>query len=759
MDEFEHLKIRLRKIKIATDTFHKDKVIGAGAFGKVYKGMLTHYKGQSMVAFKRLDSRFGQGNKEFWKEIMMLSRYPHENIISLLGYCDTNGEKILIYEHASNGSLDRHLHSKTFTWIQRLKVCLGAARGLCYLHDDKGTQQRVLHRDVKSSNILLDDKWNAKVSDMGLSKLGPANQTHTALITNVVGTLGYVDPAYMDLNILTKESDVYSFGVVLFEVLCGKLCFEKSNDSFPSLVPIWEQKYKEKKLKEIIFQHLVQEMDSRSLETYSDIAFQCLHKRREERPTMSLLVEKLEAAIEFQETYEEMKQPKYYEHIIKSAVHVLTYKSLEELKSSLSKGVLLNGSKTWFSLNENGEHCEMISAAECVIPTEETSSFDEYESNGSSRFPRGYCYITYDGVFKAHIRTQFLSPYVTYTVNLVFKRPGEVLTSIKPLYVGICYRLEGETKSSVSCLADVREDGWLTVELFQFESQRGNVDIEISFKGVWDCASYHYVIEGIEFRPIEKVEHEVLEDDKQTISESDDTYWENKLPNDYDDIIKWSKDDVKWTTKKELYSILCKGFLMSNGQGWFFLAKSGKIKCLMLPARAALLQEQWKWSYEPESRFGQVAFDPSGPTHSFSIVYNIKSQILSPETTYACYLVYRLPEETNFDIPLKVKDENFHDGEGWLGLNNLRFIYLLHPQTPVIGKMVGHKSHNPLNRPKLSKSIPRQRDDGWMEVQVCEVQTSTTVETISMRVGLGTTFQWSWDLKGLTVQGVEFRPE
>ncbi|MFS7923108.1 putative protein kinase RLK-Pelle-CrRLK1L-1 family [Helianthus anomalus] len=804
--EFGDLRIPLKDIKYATYDFDKSNVIGHGGFGKVYRGQLPHSKGQSMVACKRLDSTFGQGNPEFWKEIIMLTRYTHENLISLIGFCDEDGEKILVYERAVNKSLDRHLHSKTFTWIQRLKVCLGAARGLSYLHDHNGTQQRVLHRDIKSANILLDDKWNAKVSDMGLSKIGPANQPHTAIVTTIAGTPGYLDPMYLKFCILTKESDVYSFGVVLFEVLIGKLCYEKINDSsFQSLVPTWKKMYEEKELKENIFQDLLQEMNPRCLETYSDIAFQCLQEYRERRPTMSVVVEKLETALELQETYEEITEtalhPLTYEKIIDIAVNPLTYKSEEELKSCLSKGILINGGKTWFSLNKNGEHCEMISAAECLIPIEGTISKVEYVSEKISRFAAGKCYVTHNGKFVARLQAQFLSPQIAYTVNLVFKRPGEVV-AIKPCYVGIRYRLKGETECSVSCLADVKEDGWLMAELYQFESQSRYVDLEILFEGVIDNSySGNYLLEGIEFQPVEKVEHEELEGDKadvQTISESDDTYWEKKLPNDCHDMIKWSKDDVKWTTKKELYSFLCKGFLTSNGQ-WFFLAKSGK-RCLMVSARDALAHRQWEWKnqsesrfffidIQSESRFGEVAFYPSQP---FSIDCNILG--LSPETTYASYLVYKLPEQTSdYKFPLKVMDANFHNREV---LSKLQYIFLLNPQTPVIrqkvdqnspkptnrpkqkgirqkvdqtshnslnraklkgiSQKVDQTSHNPLNRPKL-KGIPRQRDDGWMEVQVCEFQSGTGIEPKWMCVKLGALF-YAW-LRGLTVQGVEFRPE
>ncbi|KAF5787507.1 putative protein kinase RLK-Pelle-LRR-VIII-1 family [Helianthus annuus] len=127
--EFEHLKIHLEELKKATNSFGS-KVIGAGGFGKVYKGEVSHSKGRSMVAIKRLNREYGQGDPEFWKEIMMLSRYTHNNLISLLGFCDENGEKIIVYEYASNGSLDRHLSSTALTWTQRLKIYLDAARGM-----------------------------------------------------------------------------------------------------------------------------------------------------------------------------------------------------------------------------------------------------------------------------------------------------------------------------------------------------------------------------------------------------------------------------------------------------------------------------------------------------------------------------------------------------------------------------------------------------------------------------------------------------
>nr|GEX45647.1 receptor-like protein kinase HERK 1 [Tanacetum cinerariifolium] len=164
--EFDHLKIPLKGIESATNSFGTENYIGGGGFGKVYRGGLLLSEKLIMVAVKRLDSALGQGPPEFWKEIMMLSRYKHENLVSLLGFCDECGENILVYEYLSNKSLDVYLSSKDLSWSQRLNICIGAARGLQYLHDPEGTQQRVLHRDIKSANILLDKNWKAKAIEI-----------------------------------------------------------------------------------------------------------------------------------------------------------------------------------------------------------------------------------------------------------------------------------------------------------------------------------------------------------------------------------------------------------------------------------------------------------------------------------------------------------------------------------------------------------------------------------------------------------------
>ncbi|PWA44026.1 serine/threonine/dual specificity protein kinase, catalytic domain-containing protein [Artemisia annua] len=347
---FEHLEIQLEEIKLATNNFNEENIIGHGGFGKVYKGELSHShsEGKSLVALKRLDRKHGQGAAEIHKEIRMLSCYRHENIVSLLGFSSGQDEMILVYEYASRGSLDGHLKDVTLNWTQRIKICLDAAKGLSYLHDPKETYQRLIHCDIKSANILIDKNFNAKVADFGLSKIGPAKQHNSILVTDILGTHGYCDPVFMETYTLTKESDVYSFGVVLFEILCGRLCFTHGNHHFKVHVPSWKKAYEDNILKDIILKDLMQQMDPTSLKTFAGIAYQCLNKLREERPSMSLVVEKLESALNFQELYE-FKSLKVYQKMLNAADPPLKCNSMKELKAILSTGFLIKGDKTVIS--------------------------------------------------------------------------------------------------------------------------------------------------------------------------------------------------------------------------------------------------------------------------------------------------------------------------------------------------------------------------------------------------------------------------
>ncbi|XP_076959247.1 uncharacterized protein LOC143635252 isoform X1 [Bidens hawaiensis] len=729
MKEFEHLQIRLKEILLATNNFDEARVIGHGGFGQVYSGKLSHFKGRSMVAIKRLNRKFGQGDREFWLEITVLTRHKHEKLIALLGFCIEFDEMILVYEYASNGSLDRYLKSSVFTWTQRVKTCLDAAIGVSYLHDAKGSKETIIHRDIKSSNILLDAYWNAKVSDLGLSKIVPANWQQIGLVSNPAGTPGYSDPVFLKTYFLTKKSDVYSFGLLLLEILFGKLCFDKRDGKIHSFVPMWQESYEQNTLQEIIFDYLKQQIDKKSLKTYSDIAFRCLRENLEERPTMPEVVKELETALTYQKLYERVKLPKDYTEMLLTAADPMNDRSESELEMLLLKGILVDNEKTWFSRNINGDNCEIISIAACLASTANESQRFVKSPEYSSRFAVG-CYEPSRAKFKTHIRTQFLSPHIKYLVNLVFK-----ITKNKEQYIVIEHECEGKKRTSYSFLPGEREDGWLTAELYRFTSHQRTIDLEIMF---YTKHCPNLLVEGIEFQP-EKNAH------MQPMSHKE-TYWKEKLPADYEDIIKWSKDGVRWETTKDLYYIFRRGVLLDDGEEWFFLDKDGK-KCVMVSARAALDEDKWNWMCLAESRFEEVADCCNLP--KFGIFSKFGSKLLSPQTTYGAFLVYKLPEGYK-DVkapPVQVVDKDAHPKE-------VHNIFLRTPQTPVTSCNAKNKALSTSDIPKM-KGLPKRRSDGWMEVQVHEFQTRPTIKMVSARLGLSS---YDMGFQRLTVQCLEFRP-
>ncbi|KAL8258357.1 hypothetical protein R6Q59_030398 [Mikania micrantha] len=298
-ESVNHLQILLQELSDTSNGFSDQNLIAKGGFGNVYKGeSVKHGK----IAIKMLDPGQGQGDHEFRTEISLLSLYKHDNIVSLIGFCDEEGQKILVYKYEGNGSLDKHLSNKYLTWIQRLQICLDAASGLQYLHDDVGADHRILHRDVKSANILLDENWKAKISDFGLCRGGPANKQTTFLISNACGTFGYIDPDFLNTGYLTQRSDVYSFGVVLFEVLCGRpTIVSKHKDNRDFLTNLIKTHWRKKTLDDIIYSDLQNQIKRASMLTFTKIAYQCLMSGNE-RPTMKKVVEQLQKAFNYQLT-------------------------------------------------------------------------------------------------------------------------------------------------------------------------------------------------------------------------------------------------------------------------------------------------------------------------------------------------------------------------------------------------------------------------------------------------------------------------
>ena len=292
------------EIQQATNYFDESLVIGRGGFGKVYKGTISDGERRLVVAIKRLDSTSNQGAVEFWAEVKMLSKLRHCHLVSLIGYCNDRQEMILVYEYMPRGTLEDHLHNlqTLLPSVKRLKICIGAARGLDYLHTGAGIHHGVIHRDVKSSNILLHNNWAAKISDFGLSKIGPTNQPSTYVNTLVKGTFGYLDPDYFQTGRLTRKSDVYAFGVVLLEVLCGKRAVDRSLDEERWGLASWAlDSIKEGRLKQIVDPNIKGRIFPKCLKEFAWLAERCLHSHPKQRPTMAEVVVSLESILVLQE--------------------------------------------------------------------------------------------------------------------------------------------------------------------------------------------------------------------------------------------------------------------------------------------------------------------------------------------------------------------------------------------------------------------------------------------------------------------------
>ncbi|KAI3743598.1 hypothetical protein L1987_61308 [Smallanthus sonchifolius] len=293
-------KISLEDINQATQNFHKDNCIGRGGFGRVYRGNLQDGDGFKTIVAKQLDKKSDQGEQQFLCELQILLEYKHENIIGLVGYCDEKDEKIIVYEYASKGSLDRYLNNASLTWVKRLNICIDVASALDFLHGGVGKQSRVIHRDIKTANILVNDDWKAKLADFGLSLISPINQETDYVVDHVCGTPGYLDPLYRKTGFLTIESDIYSFGVVLFEILYGRSTYSIHKHRGDFLSGFIKNRFEEGKLDEVVFEQIREQIEPKSLTTFQKIAYKCLCHEREKRPSTKEVLAELKKALELQ---------------------------------------------------------------------------------------------------------------------------------------------------------------------------------------------------------------------------------------------------------------------------------------------------------------------------------------------------------------------------------------------------------------------------------------------------------------------------
>lgn len=284
-----------RELATATKNFRQECLLGDGGFGRVYKGTIQS-SGQ-IVAVKQLDRNGMQGNKEFLVEVLMLSLLKHHNLLNLIGYCADGDQRLLVYEYMPLGSLETHLHDnpadkKPLDWVTRMKIASGAAQGLEYLHEKANPP--VIYRDLKSSNILLEEDFHPRLADFGLAKLSQSGNK-SSVPPRVIGTYGYCAPEYARTGELTLKSDIYSFGVVLLELITGRRAVDPNRPADQQNLVTWAQPiFKDpKRYPEMADPLLNREFSVKSLNQAVAVAAMCLEGEPTVRPFITDVVEAL----------------------------------------------------------------------------------------------------------------------------------------------------------------------------------------------------------------------------------------------------------------------------------------------------------------------------------------------------------------------------------------------------------------------------------------------------------------------------------
>ncbi|KAF5727280.1 putative receptor-like protein kinase [Tripterygium wilfordii] len=290
-----------KELQLITQDFSMSNYLGEGGFGTVYKGFIDDkikpglLKEQS-VAVKVLDLDGSQGHREWMAEVIFLGQLKHPHLVNLIGYCCEDENRLLVYEYMEQGNLETKLfkgYSATLPWLTRLKIAVGVAKGLAFLHEE---EQPVIYRDFKASNVLLDLDYNAKLSDFGLATDGPQGE-ETHITTRVMGTHGYAAPEYITTGHLTTMSDVYSFGVVLLELLTGRRSMDKSRPSREQNLVAWARPLLKDphKLDNIVMDpRLEGQYSTEAARKAATLAYQCLSHHPTCRPTMTTVVKTLE---------------------------------------------------------------------------------------------------------------------------------------------------------------------------------------------------------------------------------------------------------------------------------------------------------------------------------------------------------------------------------------------------------------------------------------------------------------------------------
>ncbi|PWA89350.1 protein kinase-like domain, Phloem protein 2-like protein [Artemisia annua] len=518
------LQISLENIKMATQEFNQENCVGSGRDWKVYKGELSHAKananatGCTTIVAKQWIRKYGQENNQFRTELDILFNRKHEDIISLAGYCDEQGETIIVYKHSWNGSLDEHLNNVNLTWIKRLQICIDVASGLEFLHGGGVTQKKLVHGNIRSANILLTADWKAKISNFEFSSLDSLHQHMDHVSDNAYGTFAYLDPEYAKSGYLTDKSDLYSFGVILLEILCGRLALEEGCDDYSKHLgplaklfkkkikkgPLAKRLFEERNLDEMIFEGIKLQIVPLSFFTFKKIAYECLRDDSNQRPEASEVVIQLKEALEFQMKHDEIKILKGAQQVPESDADKDQMHQMPQMPKEIEDTYNYDGNKgLWFYVVGVVLVEDMI--LHCLASCHRFQNVMELLARQVFRI-------------KYKIESEKLSPFTEYACYLVFKLSEKCRELHCPVKVrDLLHRKIKETKTVYfrspapfnqhdgNSVPNQRADGWMEVMVWKFNSKYklANNLIPMNLKLIaYEGTMSGLTICGMDFRPM-----------------------------------------------------------------------------------------------------------------------------------------------------------------------------------------------------------------------------------------------------------------
>ncbi|XP_071733587.1 uncharacterized protein [Rutidosis leptorrhynchoides] len=594
------LEISLEDIRLGGKTLSDTNCIIEEGYG-MHNGEIQYNNETKPVTVKRM-SKCGQKTPGNWREFEIPYKYKHEFVIGLIGYCKKMNEKFIVYEFAINQSLDMHVGNATLTWIKRLRIAIDIAKGLEFLHGRDGGQDVVIHKDLKSSNILLTGDWTTKICGFDRPLIFPKNMN-----------IHYV-------NDVIRGYDIYSLGVILFELLCGRLASTDRDHFFDSLV---KGQYEVERPDKLAFELIREQIVRESLITFTKIAFQCLHDKRNQRPTASEVVVQLQQALALQEAgIWEAKLPTNYRQILEYSESPEVYSTMEkkDIYTKLINGILLQEGKLWFSIDGNGERYEMISAKTFSYKNRWLRRWQTIED---SRFKKVAEMLDVSNL-NVQIKRgpQLLLPSIGYSLHLIFKFCRPRKSRAKRMYVNLKYKIGNENLNSY--FATWREDGWMTIELGRFSSNKEETDINVLLENFSRCYcdSRAFYIEGIEFRAVDDTSLIV----KQEIKKSDEI--QQPISKSNSEMTKFPGSEMG-SMRHTVHAM----WLLNN----YYDAKL---------------------SYSNASSQCRLEGIEFLRQTTFSIKWKIGSQMVSPNTDNVCYLVFKLSENcSGLHCPVLVRDK------------------------------------------------------------------------------------------------------